>query len=355
MFGWIKKWLIRDDFISMSDFVIKSLYRRRKSLHIIMRIVALFEACMLTYGLIFFDLSNQRLRLYIALYSILLLASLFGDLYMLYVERDSDEQKFVKIQGLAYVYFVLVIAWGVVISTLDVMHGGSYWVAMTVIMAVCAFMTLNPIVQCLYIAVVTTYIAIFDVSVKGEIDAGIINIFLFGVILCTIILRNFKTSYNEFYLEKQLTDLSVRDGLTSIYNRRALEKFILFGDTGPVKCVSVVSVEEVKKSDEGREYKIRDEALLLVAMYIREQFDDREIYCYGGDEFLVLSEKTADETLERLKRINAKIDESDNESGFCIYGGIAPVKDDVAETIERADSVLYDVKKKKEGFFAIEK
>lgn len=350
----LKSFFVKNDGYSIEEVVVKALYRQRKSLHVMLRIVAAFELGLMLYGFLFF---GKEMLKYIALYFVLFLASVISDYLMVSAEKLNIEDSFRRLKGFAYAYYIIIVCWGLAITTLDKLNGGTYWVAATILIATASYIKLNPIFQCVFTLASTAYLSGVYVLKDGEGGLGVINVVFFGGLICFIIIKDYKSIYNNFYLEKKLTDMSLRDGLTSVFNRRALEKFILSNKTEKVQSVSIIDIDDYSESSEGYSRKAMDDAILLVAVYLREQFSDEEIYRYGGDEFLILSECVSEETLDKLEKINFRLDTSERDFKFHIYGGISPVsgKFDVAECIECADSALFLAKKSGTKHFAIEK
>lgn len=355
MIGKIKSFFAKEDGYSVDEVVVKTLYRQRKALHIMLRIVAGFELLMMGFGLMSLN-RMESLGYYIVLYFILGLVSVISDLILLQAEKKEIEERFKNLKGFAYAYYIITICWGLALTTLDKLNGGTYWVAATIIIVSSSFIKLHPLFQCIFTLLATSYMAGLYVWLEGKPGLGIVNILFFGGVVCFIILKDYRSIYNNLYLEKKLTDMSLRDGLTSAFNRRALEKVIKSNSTEKVRCVSIVDLDDYSENVDNISRKAKDDAMLLATVYLREQFSDKEIFRYGGDEFLILSESVSEETLEKLEKINYRLDMSDREIKFNIYGGISLVhgKDDVAECIERADLALYNAKKSKTKHFAIE-
>ena len=154
-------------------------------------------------------------------------------------------------------------------------------------------------------------------------------------------------------MEMALKEKSQRDGLTSLNNRRALDERISEKDFSDVKSIAIVDIDNFKVINDETGHKAGDEALLLVSSSLRYFFKDRELFRYGGDEFLILSESNPDETSERLKKMNRRLAKTENESMLHLSGGITATKNGVAiaETIDKADKLLYEVKRTGKGSF----
>ena len=126
---------------------------------------------------------------------------------------------------------------------------------------------------------------------------------LLGVVFNLITQQDLEQIYRQTSLlaesEARLRELSVRDSLTGLYNRRymqeALEHEIQRAEQKHVPLsVIMIDMDDLKQINDTYGHSIGDEALRQVARLIFKYLRDDDVACrYGGDEFtLILPETT---------------------------------------------------------------
>ncbi|QLR41723.1 GGDEF domain-containing protein [Enterobacter sp. RHBSTW-00994] len=154
-----------------------------------------------------------------------------------------------------------------------------------------------------------------------------------------------------------LTDLSMMDPLTGLYNRRGLQsrlKNLPAPDTGE-HFVLLLDIDHFKAYNDHYGHMMGDQALIRVSAAIRDAVRSRDIVArFGGEEFMVLltniSLENARQTAERIRQkvYDLKIPHMFNESvatnvtisiGIAIFEG-----EDVEIALEKADKALYEAK-----------
>ncbi|WP_432225561.1 GGDEF domain-containing protein [Enterobacter wuhouensis] len=154
-----------------------------------------------------------------------------------------------------------------------------------------------------------------------------------------------------------LTDLSMMDPLTGLYNRRGLQSRL---DNLPTvengeHFVLLLDIDHFKAYNDHYGHMMGDQALIRVSAAIRDAVRSRDIVArFGGEEFMVLltniSLEHARQTAEQIRQkvYDLKIPHMFNESvatnvtisiGIAIYEG-----DDVERALEKADKALYEAK-----------
>jgi len=352
MFTKFRNYLFSDAHLTSKEFVALTLEKTSKTIHTILRVLAIIELGMLIIGLLVFNLKNPRAPYYLSLYAILFLFSAFGDILFSSYEKKKSYRGVI---AYANFYYLLVTCWGVAISSLDILHHGSAIVAVTTIMSVSFFLSLDPIFQSIVVVADTLAIMIVTIIAEGRFTTSQANIIIFGVVTITIIIRHFRFSYNTFILEAKLTNLAKRDGLTSIANRNALNSRLEAGDFASVKSIALLDIDDFKGINDTMGHLVGDDALLVITSNLRENFRDKELFRYGGDEFLILSDNNSKITLEKLKKINRKLSKVDMDVSLHVSGGICDLKPGISikSTIKTADDALYKVKKSSKGHFLI--
>ena len=161
-------------------------------------------------------------------------------------------------------------------------------------------------------------------------------------------------------LTKSLRELSLRDKLTNLYNRRFLEETIQTltstAERQKIKIgVVMIDIDDFKKVNDTYGHLVGDEAIKTVAEILRSNFRRKSdlIVRYGGEEFLVIiqdiEEKNLIEMLEEFRKEISSTIIRHNETainitvsiGYCIFPDDAK---DIKEAIELADKALYKAK-----------
>ncbi len=154
-----------------------------------------------------------------------------------------------------------------------------------------------------------------------------------------------------------LTDLSMMDPLTGLYNRRGLQSRLENLPTveNGEHFVLLLDIDHFKAYNDHYGHMMGDQALIRVSAAIRNAVRSRDIVArFGGEEFMVLltniSLEHARLTAERIRQkvYDLKIPHMFNESvatnvtisiGIAIFEG-----DDVESALEKADKALYEAK-----------
>ena len=154
-----------------------------------------------------------------------------------------------------------------------------------------------------------------------------------------------------------LTDLSMMDPLTGLYNRRGLQSRLenLPAVENGEHFVLLMDIDHFKAYNDHYGHMMGDQALKRVSAAIRDAVRSRDIVArFGGEEFMVLltniSLEHARHTAERIRQkvYDLKIPHLFNESvatNVTISIGIAIFEnEDVEGALERADRALYEAK-----------
>ena len=154
-----------------------------------------------------------------------------------------------------------------------------------------------------------------------------------------------------------LTDLSMMDPLTGLYNRRGLQSRL---DNLPTPdsgehFVLLLDIDHFKAYNDHYGHMMGDKALMRVSAAIRDAVRSRDIVArFGGEEFMVLlsniSLEHARQTAEHIRQkvYDLKIPHMFNESvatNVTISIGISIYQNEDAErALEKADKALYEAK-----------
>lgn len=179
---------------------------------------------------------------------------------------------------------------------------------------------------------------------------------------------------NSIQKEKKFYELSIRDSLTSIYNRRYAERQLeaelhrAKRYNTQLSCL-MLDIDFFKKINDTYGHIFGDKVLLKLVSIIEKKIRDYDIFArYGGEEFIIVLPHTNKEEAEKLaERIrteiqNSKLDvpntqvllkkekNSPKQISATISIGVCTFPDHFVETpedfIKHTDSALYEAKQK---------
>lgn len=165
--------------------------------------------------------------------------------------------------------------------------------------------------------------------------------------------RNITKRHN---LELQLRELSEKDALTGLYNRRKLtqelEQEFLLGKC----CFSLImyDIDCLKKINDAYGHDVGDKVICLISKIIKRSIRKNDILCrFGGDEFIILLKETS---CVEANSIAQKLEKNLKNTDFNICScpitptlsiGIAHAETNDANSdqiLKRADDALYKAK-----------
>ncbi|WP_424688633.1 MAG: diguanylate cyclase [Halarcobacter ebronensis] len=175
-----------------------------------------------------------------------------------------------------------------------------------------------------------------------------------------------KTALREINLKleranKELIDLTNKDYLTKVYNRRYFNEYSekaleLAKRNKQDISIIAIDIDRFKKINDTYGHNVGDEVLIEVANIFKNSIRKSDIVArFGGEEFIILlinakvDEATAIAEKMRVKIEDTIINVDDNEVDITSSFGVATVNQESNETIEttlkRADDLLYIAKK----------
>jgi len=156
--------------------------------------------------------------------------------------------------------------------------------------------------------------------------------------------------------EARVRDMSLRDELTGLYNRRgffslAEQQTLVSNRTGRVMLLFYCDVDGLKEINDTLGHSSGDMALKDCAEILRETFRESDIIARtGGDEFVVLAIESGNRSIETLRaRLEANLLAFERSASrpykLELSVGVAtydPVLEETLEqTLSRADSLMY--------------
>jgi diguanylate cyclase (GGDEF)-like protein len=169
----------------------------------------------------------------------------------------------------------------------------------------------------------------------------------------TMALRTYFSAQSLTYINRVLSGVSMKDGLTGLYNRLGYHELAYplyrkMASRGEKLSILFLDMDRLKHINDDYGHGEGDGAILCVATAIRENVPSDAIPVrYGGDEFLIISENSKDAEFEaccgKAREGLSRLGENVSFSGGYVYG----VPDDIHELrtmIMQADEMLYDAK-----------
>jgi len=166
-------------------------------------------------------------------------------------------------------------------------------------------------------------------------------------------------AFRERDLVRRLEQLSLSDGLTALYNRRAFDqKFSLEVERanrqGYQLFLAIVDVDNFKEFNDTFGHQEGDQVLIALARILEECTRTNVDLCFrlGGDEFAVLlPQTTASQATEIVQRILLRYIESGFGKTTLSIGVVScrrnvdmPLIEDEGQMRQRADQAMYDAK-----------
>lgn len=164
---------------------------------------------------------------------------------------------------------------------------------------------------------------------------------------------------NKNYM--RLLDVSMKDELTGVLNRRALEAFMARNAIVPVGlCIMMVDIDHFKNFNDERGHQYGDYILKLIAATLSNSLSEKSadrVFRFGGEEFVIVVQEIesrmrrpiAERLLERVRALH--VPNSANDTGLLTIsiGCSQVVNSDVAVSVSaliaQADVALYEAKR----------
>lgn len=178
----------------------------------------------------------------------------------------------------------------------------------------------------------------------------------------TVLAENIASALVNHRLQRDLREQTIRDPLTSLFNRRYMEEALATevarsARSGAPLSVVMCDVDHFKRFNDEFGHDAGDLVLQAVATEMRNRFRDGDVVCrYGGEEFTIIAPgTTAAALVNRVEAVRQAINELDVFQAGRRLGatsmsfGIATWADDMerdgSTLIQAADAALYRAKR----------
>ena len=140
--------------------------------------------------------------------------------------------------------------------------------------------------------------------------------------------------------EKRYKELSSKDELTGLYNRRSLANRAELG----FSCAIIYDIDYFKNINDTYGHQTGDKALQILSQIVLKYCSNEfELFRYGGEEFVILSRLPDDVTLELFQHVmhDVRMNFIIEGNPVTISAGIASFCKDYNRTLKIADENLY--------------
>lgn len=148
----------------------------------------------------------------------------------------------------------------------------------------------------------------------------------------------------------ELANLAAKDSLTGFYNRRKMHEYLLDASEGKETFSLIMSdIDNFKRLNDTYGHDCGDEALRAVSDAFRSCADDGDRICrWGGEEFLILTNRALDDAADTAERIRSAVENcrlffGGNDIKITVTFGVSEF--DPSSTIDKAitaaDKKLY--------------
>jgi diguanylate cyclase (GGDEF)-like protein len=176
------------------------------------------------------------------------------------------------------------------------------------------------------------------------------------------LIRALRYSIERHRLQKNIHDLSLKDDLTGLYNRRGFmalaEQHLRILQRRGVALLIYIDLDDLKLINDSHGHLEGNRALIVTANVLRTCFRQSDILArVGGDEFCVLMTDSGQDSADQVrKRLQSKIDFINGLSSWnfriSLSVGIADVPATHQPPLEQlfriADTQMYEEKRKKQ-------
>ena len=219
----------------------------------------------------------------------------------------------------------------------------------------------NTVTDFLMLLITIIIYAVFGANIiEPDIYSwGLVNLIIFslaGILIGHAINRE---RSERFIYEESAKELAERqakyanhDEMTGLRNRRAYDAKLKTLSSCPLDhiCVVILDINGLKNVNDTLGHEAGDELIVTTAKCIASAFwGIKSIYRTGGDEFCVISEETAEETLARIAEMEKLLSgfKGNNIGVVSVSYGYATTRDvqDIYSVVTLADKNMYEYKR----------
>lgn len=301
---------------------------------------------------------------YVLLHNISYSVFFFASLGMFFYSTFFLKGKFNKAKRLSHktqlvvdIYIIICNLFGVLTATLEFQSGNQSVALMTTLLYSFLIYRINPIKASVFLlsfyalyGISICYIPMIDPSYQGinmTIDPIFgANVTIFFIIMIVVTFVFYKSIMNT-------AGSSIMDRLTKTKNRYCLDLDLKrLMDTELV--VMMMDIDNFKHYNDTFGHEVGDIILQDVAKALKFVFDEKCVYRYGGDEFLIIRKGDKASFEKCLATLQSSLDDFETMDIHITYsagykGNVCHNEADLDNVIREADALLYQAKKHGKG------
>ena len=195
----------------------------------------------------------------------------------------------------------------------------------------------------------------YATETQKQIDLTItfIIIGLFLIVMMESLSTRFKLERNKAeQLSKKLRNLSEKDSLTDLYNRRILDKqYSLWKTQGRIFSLALLDLDHFKKQNDQWGHNYGDDILRTFSSLLKDVAINNKGFAIrlGGEEFVLLLPLSADDSYQIISQAAETFSKTPLIHGPVTFSaGVAQStpNDNQGELLKRADNLMYQAKNK---------
>lgn len=337
-----------------------------KTLYFISLVIGIVQTASLVLFLLtkHSDIQNPQVissAFYVSLSIVLCLIGFFGSGYF---RRKKDlTESHVAVNAFVNIFMILLIIWGMMASINTFIRGEQIITFFSVELIAVILIRLRPIFTT--ILVISSY-TIFYLALNIWIKPGMINpynYFMMGIfsVMGAVIIYHTTVSYIEQknkanMLNDSLEIIANHDSATRLQNRYALNQRIPDYLNTDI-CIAMIDINNFKEINDTYGHRAGDDALKVFSDILSACFDHKDIYRYGGDEFLIVIQSRDLEAFRaKMPELNERFGKeriSGVQDGLnCCFGCVSAhpeTPEDFFTAVTQADQILYEEKTKRKA------
>lgn len=312
-------------------------------------------------------LPSEYQYIYLGMYIFLLLFALISAAVLFkrrkYTTFEISEQKLLNIYTHAFVLIVMI--WGVIIALLDQPVYGQVIAFVTNYVFCACLLLIRPRVfisiQIIPLALLFLLLPFFQKN-SSIILGHYINLAALLIPLTISSYRSYIYFYDNVLNKIKEKEVSEKDELTSLYNRRKMSTFVeekIIDGRETINSIGVLmlDVDYFKKYNDYYGHLQGDAALQSIGNVLAQMLEQKDVFAarYGGEEFIVIiTNKTKDEVDSIALGIKQKINQLKIPHEASKVSNLLTVsigqcysidkQIDIYEMIKKADDSLYEAK-----------
>ena len=257
-------------------------------------------------------------------------------------------------------FLILLVVWSMVVSVWNYINHQQLLTFYTVGLIAALFVKLHPVFTTTVIfgSYIVNYLILNFCFIPGLINPY--NYVMLALISAAGSILNYRLTVNYIaqknkanLLNDSLEIIANHDSITRLQNRYALNQHVP-DYVGKDICIAMGDINRFKSVNDTHGHRVGDDVLKAFADILLDFFDDKSVFRYGGDEFLLVDQNSDCKAFhEKLQKVNerfasVKIGNLTLELG-CSFGCLRAHPNDPMDffrLLTQADQKLYEEKER---------